>query len=111
CDGEDRVLLSVRDSGVGFAPNGTDRLFDPFYTTKPDGVGFGRWVCRAIIENSRGRLWAAPNEGPGVTFAFSVPSGPGVIDPGGATPLSIADTAPTTDGQATKDPPVLGGRS
>jgi C4-dicarboxylate-specific signal transduction histidine kinase len=92
CDAEDRVLLSVRDSGVGFGPDGTDRLFDAFYTTKPDGMGIGLSVCRSIIENYRGRLWAVPNEGPGVTFAFSLPCGPArSLGPSGPAPIAALD--------------------
>ena len=92
-DGDDRVTLSIRDSGVGFGPNGVERLFDAFYTTKPDGMGIGLSVCRSIIENHRGRLWALPNEGPGVTFAFSIPRGlvaGGNLD--GAGTLAVAGT-------------------
>jgi len=75
-DEGDRVSLSVRDSGVGFGPTGPDRLFDAFYSTKPEGMGIGLSVSRSIIENHRGHLWAVSNEGPGVTFAFSIPRGP-----------------------------------
>jgi signal transduction histidine kinase len=92
-DGDDRVTLSIRDSGVGFEPNGVERLFDAFYTTKPDGMGIGLSVCRSIIENHRGRLWALPNEGPGVTFAFSIPHGSvagGKLDDAGT--LAVAGT-------------------
>lgn len=67
------VCLSVRDAGVGFEPQALDRLFQSFYTTKPDGMGIGLSVSRSIIENHRGRLWATPNDGPGVTFSFSLP--------------------------------------
>ncbi|HEU4454481.1 MAG TPA: ATP-binding protein [Longimicrobium sp.] len=74
-DGDDRVRLSVRDSGVGFAPGEAERLFDAFHTTKPDGMGIGLSVSRSIIESHRGRLWAVPNDGPGATFAFSLPRG------------------------------------
>jgi C4-dicarboxylate-specific signal transduction histidine kinase len=73
-DEEDRVRLSMRDTGVGFAPHGVDRLFDAFYTTKSSGMGIGLSVSRSIIESHKGRLWATPNEGPGVTFSFSIPS-------------------------------------
>jgi signal transduction histidine kinase len=75
-DEEDRVRLSVRDTGVGFEPQGVDRLFDEFYTTKSDGMGIGLSVSRSIIESHRGRLWATPNDGPGATFSFSIPCGP-----------------------------------
>jgi len=74
-DGE-RVRLSVRDSGVGFEANSAGKLFDAFYTTKQDGMGIGLSVCRSIIENHGGRLWAVANDGPGVTFAFSIPVAP-----------------------------------
>jgi signal transduction histidine kinase len=69
----DRVRLSVQDAGVGFEPQSLDRLFQTFYTTKDDGMGIGLAVSRSIIENHRGRLWATPNAGPGVTFSFSIP--------------------------------------
>ena len=70
---EDRVHLSVRDAGVGFKPHGMDRLFDAFYTTKRGGMGIGLSVSRFIIESHKGRLWATPNDGPGVTFSFFIP--------------------------------------
>jgi signal transduction histidine kinase len=75
-DEEDRVRLSVRDTGVGIEPQGVDRLFDAFYTTKSGGMGIGLSVSRSIIESHKGRLWATPNDGPGATFAFSMPCGP-----------------------------------
>jgi C4-dicarboxylate-specific signal transduction histidine kinase len=74
-DGDDRVCLRVRDSGVGFGPDGAEKLFDAVHTTKRDGMGIGLSISRSIVESQGGRLWAAPNEGPGVTFAFSIPSG------------------------------------
>ena len=70
---ENRVRLSVRDSGVGFEPQGADRLFDAFYTTKSSGMGIGLSVSRSIIDSHKGRLWATPNDGPGATFSFSIP--------------------------------------
>ena len=69
----DRVRLSVKDAGVGFDPQTTDKLFETFYSTKHDGMGVGLAVSRSIIENHQGRLWAALNDGPGATFAFSIP--------------------------------------
>src|SRR3989442_11427786 len=69
----DRVRLSVQDAGVGFELQSLDRLFQTFYTTKEDGMGIGLSVSRSIIENHRGRMWATPNDGPGVTFSFSIP--------------------------------------
>ncbi|MGA7708022.1 MAG: PAS domain S-box protein, partial [Acidobacteriaceae bacterium] len=67
------VRVSVRDSGVGFDPSVTDRLFESFFTTKHDGMGIGLSVSRSIIEAHHGKLWAARNDGPGATFAFSIP--------------------------------------
>src|SRR6266446_3730755 len=75
-DGGNRVRLSVRDTGVGFDPEGVDRLFEAFYTTKSSGMGMGLSISRSIIENHHGRLWAALNDGPGATFSFSVPCTP-----------------------------------
>jgi PAS domain S-box-containing protein len=69
----DRVRLSVQDAGMGFEPQSLDRLFQTFYTTKDDGMGIGLSVSRSIIENHHGRLWATPNDGPGVTFSFWIP--------------------------------------
>jgi signal transduction histidine kinase len=74
-DEGDQVRLTVQDAGVGFAPEAVDRLFEAFYTTKSGGMGIGLSVSRAIIESHRGRLWAAPNDGPGATFSFSIPRG------------------------------------
>jgi PAS domain S-box-containing protein len=67
------VQLTVQDTGIGFAPDAANRLFDSFYTTKDDGMGVGLSVCRSIIEAHRGRIWASANKGPGSSFAFSIP--------------------------------------
>jgi signal transduction histidine kinase len=72
----DRVRLTVRDGGVGVDLQKMNKLFDAFYTTKPDGMGIGLSVSRSIIERHHGRLWAEPNDGPGATFSFSIPCGP-----------------------------------
>lgn len=72
-DGPDTVQVSVQDTGVGLSPQQADHLFDPFYTTKPDGIGLGLTISRSIVEAHGGRLWAVPNSGPGVTFQFTLP--------------------------------------
>jgi PAS domain S-box-containing protein len=72
-DDSKNVQLTVQDTGIGFAPDTADRLFESFYTTKDDGTGIGLSVSRSIIEAHRGRLWASANEGPGSSFAFSIP--------------------------------------
>ena len=75
-DGDDCVRLTVQDAGVGFGAEVMERLFDPFYTTKSEGMGIGLSVSRFIIERHGGRLWAATNgDGPGATFCFSIPRG------------------------------------
>ena len=73
---EGGVCLTVQDAGVGIESQGIDQLFEPFYTTKSKGMGIGLFVSRSIIEKHNGRLWASSNDGPGATFAFSIPRGP-----------------------------------
>lgn len=75
-EGRDCARVTVRDSGVGFDHTSVDRVFDAFYTTKSEGMGIGLSVSQSIVERHSGRLWAEPNDGPGATFAFSIPSGP-----------------------------------
>jgi len=72
-DEGDHVRLSVEDAGVGFGPEGVDKLVEQFYTTKNGGMGIGLAVSRSIIDSHHGRLWATPNNGPGATFSFSIP--------------------------------------
>ena len=67
------VLVTVRDSGPGLDPQNIDRLFGPFYTTKPHGLGMGLAICRSIIEAHEGRLWAKPNVPRGAIFQFAAP--------------------------------------
>ena len=67
------VRLEVQDHGVGFEAQPTEKLFEAFYTTKSGGMGMGLSISRSIIESHQGRLWAAPNDGPGATFSFSIP--------------------------------------
>jgi PAS domain S-box-containing protein len=72
-DGRSGARLSVRDAGVGFDAQAVDKLFQPFYTTKPEGMGIGLSVSRSIVARHGGRLWAEANDGPGATFLFSIP--------------------------------------
>jgi len=67
------VLVAVRDSGPGLAPESVDRLFESFYTTKPGGLGMGLSICRSIIEAHHGRLWATANTPHGAVFQFTLP--------------------------------------
>src|SRR5258708_37841380 len=73
------VLLRVRDVGVGFEGQNVEKLFDPFYTTKSDGMGIGLAVSGSIIDRHQGRLWAEPNDGPGAACACTIPSGSEVV--------------------------------
>jgi signal transduction histidine kinase len=66
------VLVAVQDSGPGLSPENLERLFDPFYTTKPGGMGMGLSICRSIIEAHEGRLWASANEPRGAVFQFTL---------------------------------------
>jgi signal transduction histidine kinase len=70
---EAHVVVLVRDSGVGIDAEMLDRVFNAFFTTKPDGMGMGLSICRSIIEAHGGALWASANDGPGVTFKFTGP--------------------------------------
>jgi two-component system, LuxR family, sensor kinase FixL len=72
-DGSNGVLIAVRDSGVGLNPEIPEHLFDPFYTTKPDGMGMGLAISRSIIEAHGGRLWASLNAPRGAVFQFTLP--------------------------------------
>jgi PAS domain S-box-containing protein len=67
------VLVAVHDSGPGLSRENLERLFDPFYTTKPGGMGMGLSICRSIIEAHEGRLWASANEPRGAVFQFTLP--------------------------------------
>ena len=67
------VLIAVRDSGPGLDPKGLDRLFDAFYTTKPQGLGMGLAISHSIIEAHGGRLWAKANAPRGAIFQFALP--------------------------------------
>jgi signal transduction histidine kinase len=73
-EGDSHVRLTLRDSGIGLGPEGMDKMFEAFYTTKGGGMGIGLSISRSIIERHHGRLWATPNDGPGATFSFSVPA-------------------------------------
>ena len=83
----DGVLVAIMDSGPGLSPASLERLFDPFYTTKPGGLGIGLSICRSIIEAYGGRLWVSANQPRGAIFQFTVPAkgcgsnGRGLTDP------------------------------
>jgi C4-dicarboxylate-specific signal transduction histidine kinase len=72
-DDEGCVRLAVRDSGPGLDPQSAARLFEAFYTTKPEGMGMGLAICRSIVEAHGGRLWASANEPRGAVFQLTLP--------------------------------------
>jgi C4-dicarboxylate-specific signal transduction histidine kinase len=69
------VLITVQDTGAGFALEDSDRLFDAFYTTKQNGMGMGLAISRSIVESHGGRIWATPNDPTGAAFHFTLPAG------------------------------------
>jgi len=71
---EGGVRVGVRDTGPGLSPESLSRLFEPFYTTKPDGMGMGLPICRSIIDAHGGRLWATGCEPRGALFQFTIPA-------------------------------------
>jgi PAS domain S-box-containing protein len=72
------VVVEVRDSGKGLDPGYADRIFKPFFSTKPEGLGMGLAISRSIVEAHGGKIWAAPNDaGPGATLGFMIPTARG----------------------------------
>jgi signal transduction histidine kinase len=76
-----QLMVTVSDSGIGLPVEGAERVFEAFFTTKPEGTGIGLSLSRRIIESHGGRLWASANTPRGATFHFTLP----VIAP--ASPL------------------------
>jgi PAS domain S-box-containing protein len=74
--GHNGVLVAVCDSGPGIDPAHLERVFDAFYTTKPNGMGIGLAICRSIIETHGGRLWATACQPHGALFQFTIPAQP-----------------------------------
>jgi len=85
-DGE-HVAIAVRDSGPGVPAERMKRVFEPFYSTKPEGMGMGLAICRTIIEAHNGRIWVEQSQGGGATFLFTIPQAPEpAISPDGWRP-------------------------
>src|SRR5262249_33928219 len=68
------VLIAIEDSGTGIDATIVDRIFDPLFTSKPNGMGMGLCICRSIIEAHGGRLWASPGSPHGTVLHFTVPA-------------------------------------
>ena len=73
----DHVLVAVQDSGIGIERQDLAKIFETFYTTKPQGMGMGLAISLSIVENHGGRLWATANDDHGVTFQFALPANGG----------------------------------
>jgi signal transduction histidine kinase/CheY-like chemotaxis protein len=73
---DDELFIAVSDTGVGLSIDGAKRIFDAFFTTKPQGTGMGLSISRRIIAAHGGRLWESPNPGRGATFQFTLPIEP-----------------------------------
>jgi signal transduction histidine kinase/ligand-binding sensor domain-containing protein len=71
-EGSDRIRVSVTDRGAGIAPDKIERIFEPFYSTKSNGLGMGLAICHAIIKAHGGRIWASNNPEGGATFHFTL---------------------------------------
>lgn len=69
----DAVLITIHDTGSGLGAAEVEQLFQPFFTTKPNGMGLGLSVSRSIIESQGGQLWATPNPDRGMSFQFTLP--------------------------------------
>ncbi|MGV0908620.1 sensor histidine kinase [Martelella sp. FOR1707] len=72
-DGQESVDIRVADRGPGFAPEEGQKLFSPFFTTKPQGMGIGLSICRRIVEAHGGHIWAKLRDGGGAEFGFRLP--------------------------------------
>jgi hypothetical protein len=70
---ENKVEIAVEDVGEGIAAENIERVFEAFFTSKPNGVGIGLAISRSIVEDHGGRLWVSPNPQQGVTFRFTLP--------------------------------------
>jgi signal transduction histidine kinase len=70
------VAIAISDNGDGIAPQDIERIFEPFVTSKPHGIGLGLAICRSIIEAHGGRLWASNNAPCGATMEFELPAEP-----------------------------------
>jgi signal transduction histidine kinase len=69
------VLVSVKDSGIGLRAEEIEKMFEPFFSTKPGGMGMGLRISRTIVEAHGGQLWAIPHDEHGATFLFTLPTG------------------------------------
>jgi signal transduction histidine kinase len=70
---KDQLVISISDTGVGLPADSSERIFEAFHTTKPQGTGMGLAITRSIVEAHGGRIWATANQGAGAIFHFTLP--------------------------------------
>ena len=92
-----KVRCAVRDRGPGITPENLQKVFGPFWTTKPQGLGMGLWICRSIVEAHDGKMWVESSSGAGATFLFEVPAAGHSSIPPATTAEECAVPAPGTD--------------
>ena len=73
---ESEIMVRVEDSGMGLGAEVDERIFNPFFTTKPHGIGMGLSISRSIVESHEGRLWGSPRPSGGAIFQFTLPVHP-----------------------------------
>jgi signal transduction histidine kinase len=71
------VAVTVEDTGIGFDNNGSENIFETFFTTKEDGIGMGLSISRSIVQAHGGRLWASAGVPIGAVFSFTLPASAG----------------------------------
>jgi signal transduction histidine kinase len=76
-----QIQISVDDTGPGLPQDTNDRIFDAFFTTKPQGSGMGLAISKSIVESHGGRIWANGNGGRGAAFHFTLPAAPAETNP------------------------------
>jgi signal transduction histidine kinase len=76
-----QIQISIHDTGLGLPLDEVDRIFDAFFTTKPQGSGMGLAICKSIVESHGGRIWANGNGGRGATFHFTLPAASAETNP------------------------------
>lgn len=72
-EGDDEIIVCVSDTGKGVSEDLREKLFDPFVSTRKQGLGIGLSLCRSVVDRHGGRVWLAETPGPGATFCFSLP--------------------------------------
>ena len=88
--GGGKVAVEVRDAGIGIAAQDIQAVFEPFWTTRKDGLGLGLAICRSIVEAHDGTIGVTPNAGRGVTFRFELPAEAAAQVPAGPSARVLA---------------------